>query len=168
MLAGKGSLFNAICAFTADGIPHVAAANYDSTVLTWNPATGGQPRALTGHHSSVTAICTLTFNDSTHLATISHDRTARIWNPANGTCPLVIPVRDEALSVACADGLLFAGTKTGLLAIQLNPVPPSAPGFEEDALSKPGQAVGSGRKTSTPRPHRDIRWHSHASDNGYR
>jgi hypothetical protein len=34
---------------------------------------------------------------------------------------LVLPTRDAVLSLAYADGLLFVGTTTGLLAIRLDP-----------------------------------------------
>jgi hypothetical protein len=60
-------------------------------------------------------------NGTTHLATASRDRATRIWNPAKETAVPAIPTLDDPTSVAYADGLLFVGTTTGLLAIRLDP-----------------------------------------------
>jgi hypothetical protein len=57
---------------------------------------------------------------ATLLATASSDATVRIWDPMKEANVLVIPVRDQAGSVAYANGLLFIGTASGLLSIRLD------------------------------------------------
>ena len=76
---------------------------------------------LQGHTAGVTGICGLICDGRALLATNSYDRTLRIWDPAQQAMTLVVPTRDEALSVAHADGTLVVGTTNGNLAIQLDP-----------------------------------------------
>lgn len=112
----------AITAFSTNGTTDLlAASRSDLTIRIWNPTTGTQHHTLIGHKDTVTAVCALPLNGTALLATTSHDCTVRIWDPAKGTSMLVVPTRDEALSVAYDDGLLFVGTGTGLLAIKLDP-----------------------------------------------
>jgi WD40 repeat protein len=85
------------------------------------PLEGDPHGTLAGHDGPVNAVCAITSARATLLATAGYDRTVRIWDPARSTCLLVIPTRDAALSVAYENGLLFAGTETGLLAIRLDP-----------------------------------------------
>ena len=113
---------NAICAYTAaDGTPRLATtSDDDGTIYTWDPDTVTQIRTLHGHNAPVNAMCAYTADGEPRLASASNDGTIRIWNPELDTSPLVIPVRDSAWSVDHADGLLFVGLETGLLAIRLH------------------------------------------------
>jgi WD40 repeat protein len=114
-------LVRAITALTLDGTVLLAAVGSDTDVCIWNPATGVQSRTLTGHDDWVRAITAFTLDGTPLLATAASDATVRIWNPARSVSPLVVPIRDEGLSVAYADGLLAVGTATGVLAIRLSP-----------------------------------------------
>jgi WD40 repeat protein len=112
---------NAVCALTLGGRTLIATGGNDGTVRIWDPLTGTQERVLHGHTARVTAVCVLTPSNRTLLATASHDRTLRIWDLADQAMPLVVPTRDEALSVAHAGRLVLVGTANGSLAIQLDP-----------------------------------------------
>ena len=120
-LIGHTNWVNAICAFTLNGTTLLATASYDKTVRLWDPGTGANQRTLVGHTSWVNAICSLTLNGITLLATAGNDGTVRIWSPLRDTSLLILPTRNEALSIACSGALLFVGMTTGMLAIWLDP-----------------------------------------------
>jgi hypothetical protein len=68
-------------AFSPDGWV-LASHGKDHTVQLWNPATGQQLRALTGHTSHVRSVA---FSpDGQVLASGGYDNTVRLWNPATG------------------------------------------------------------------------------------
>ena len=68
-------------AFSPDGWV-LASRGKDHTVQLWNPATGQQLRALTGHTGPVRSVA---FSpDGQVLASAGYDNTARLWNPATG------------------------------------------------------------------------------------
>jgi WD40 repeat protein len=119
-LAGHAQKINVVYPLTLGGAPHLVGADGDGTVLIWNLTDGSITRNLAGHDAAVTAICAFTLGGIPHLATASHDRTIRIWNPATDARALVVPTRDPCRSVASADGMLFVGTETGVLAIRLD------------------------------------------------
>ena len=111
----------ALYTFTHQGTTLLATGSDDTTVRIWDPATGAHHHTLTGHQSWVNSICPVLLGSVAYLVTASRDRTVRIWNPAKEAGAIVAATRDPALSVAYADRLLFVGTATGVLAIQLNP-----------------------------------------------
>jgi WD40 repeat protein len=98
----------------------LAAGASDHVVVVWDPTTGAGLCTLIGHDGPVEAIHALALGSTTFLATAGYDRTVRIWDPAKAVCILIVPTRDPALSVAYAEGLLFVGTASGLLAIRLD------------------------------------------------
>ncbi len=69
----------------------------------------------------VGAICAFTLNGTTYLATGGSDGVVQISDPTKEGAALIIPTRDSVWSVAHADGVLFAGMATGVLAIRLDP-----------------------------------------------
>ena len=60
----------------------LASGGDDGSVRIWDPATGQQRAALTGHTGPVTAVAIAP--DGTWLATGGDDGTVRIWDPATG------------------------------------------------------------------------------------
>ena len=60
----------------------LASAGGDGTVRIWDPVTGQQRAALTGHTGAVIAVAIAP--DGTWLATAGDDGTVRIWDPATG------------------------------------------------------------------------------------
>jgi WD40 repeat protein len=109
-----------ICAFPGNGVPHLATGSRDKTVGIWNPTKGTPLRTLAGHSDAILSITAIALDDTTLLATASDDHTVRIWDPAKDASLLVIPIRDRPSSVAYANGLLFVGMATGLMAIRLD------------------------------------------------
>jgi WD40 repeat protein len=116
---GHGSI-NAICAFSLDEATFLATAN-NHTICVWNLTINSYYRTLYGHEDIVNSVCPVILSGTTFLATGSSDRSVRIWDPTKKANAVVIPTRDEALCVACADETLFVGTTTGVIAIRLDP-----------------------------------------------
>jgi WD40 repeat protein len=112
---------NALCPVALGGTQFLATAHDDAIACVWGPATGICQRTLAGHGGPVTDVCAFSFGPATLLATASSDCTVRVWDPETGMNLLVVPTRDEALSVAYGAGSLFIGTVTGLLAVRLDP-----------------------------------------------
>ena len=69
-------------AIAPDGTWLASAGGYDGTVRIWDPATGQQRAALTGHSRRVKAVAIAP--DGTWLASGGDDGTVRIWDPATG------------------------------------------------------------------------------------
>jgi hypothetical protein len=118
---GHDSWMSGVCAYNHHGRTLLATSSHDDTVRIWDPTTGTQQHVLEGHSSNVNGVCVATLNGDTVLASVSDDRTIRIWDVEKPITALVIPTRDEARSVACANGVLFTGTTTGVLAVRLDP-----------------------------------------------
>jgi len=120
-LAAHRGQITAIRAVAVDGSSAlVTTGDHDGTIWIWDPATGTRLGTLTGHRGPVKDIHALAFDGTTFLATAGSDGTVRIWDPAKEVCIMTVPTRDPALSLGYADGLLFVGTVTGLLAIRLD------------------------------------------------
>jgi WD40 repeat protein len=119
-LAGHDGPVNAVCAVPVGDGSYLATGSSDSTIRIWDPADGTCLHTLTGHDNVVTGICAFILDGTACIATSSRDRTVRVWDPAVKASRLVIPTRDGASAVAYADGLLFVGTETGMLAVRLD------------------------------------------------
>ena len=120
-LDGHNGPVNSVHAFTADDTTLLATASDDGTVRVWNPANGTH-RVVHDHNgSSISDVCAFTRGGQTYFATAGGARSVCVWDLATGTTGVIVPTRDEVYSVAYADGLLFAGTSTGLVAIKLGP-----------------------------------------------
>jgi len=120
-LTGHDAPVADICAFTLHDRTYLASASNDRTARIWDAATGIQVRILANHKDMVGAICAFTLNGTTYLATGGSDGVVRISDPTKEGSALIIPTRDSVWSVAHADGVLFAGMATGVLAIRLDP-----------------------------------------------
>ena len=67
-------------AFSSGG--RLASAGWDGSVRLWDPDTGAELAALTGHHGSVFAVA---FSpDGRRLASAGTDGSVRLWDPATG------------------------------------------------------------------------------------
>ena len=64
------------------GQPGSASAGDDGTVRLWDPATGAELAALSGHTGPVIAVA---FSPDGWLASAGDDGTVRLWDPATGT-----------------------------------------------------------------------------------
>ena len=84
-LPTSGSVGEAAWTQAADGRLLLATGDQDNTARIWDPDTGQELRALTGHSRSIRAVGWGTRADGTLLlATSSYDNTARIWDPDTG------------------------------------------------------------------------------------
>ncbi|MGW6941632.1 trypsin-like serine protease [Streptomyces xanthophaeus] len=82
---GDANGYSALCSFTCDGRPLLAAARTaDFTVQLFDPATGERIAAFEGHDDWVTSLCAITLDGVTLLASAGEDGVTRLWDPATG------------------------------------------------------------------------------------
>jgi WD40 repeat protein len=103
-----------------DGRTLLASGASDTTVRTWDPATGSQQAVLEGHTAAVGGICIVNLDGRMLLASCADDRTVRIWDPAIGACLQTVPIHHTGRACVYSADLLVIGLTGGLLAIDLS------------------------------------------------
>ncbi|MGI5404716.1 trypsin-like peptidase domain-containing protein [Streptomyces sp. CA-135486] len=90
----------------------------------WDPLTGEwEPWPTVDHTSEVTAVATVRTGGTEWLCTAGgHDRTVRVWDPARLCCVLTIPTAQPVWAVKQVGERLIIGTRSGVMALELDAV----------------------------------------------
>jgi WD40 repeat protein len=105
-----------------DSSAYVVSGGDDGTVRLWEPGTGaalGDP--FTAHQGPVRALAMVGLADRPPvLASSGDDGIVRLWHPPDGKEISATPLALRLTSLAAHDGVLYAGSATGLLALDID------------------------------------------------